>query len=157
MKEIRAKIKSEEGRRYVVYTCTQGHPTIADGVKLPLKTEELELISKSRGYPITNKKIKDGFKLTDKECDILLVERLQPILEALNQVKMFKSSPKYTRIVMVDMAYNLGLRGLSKFKKMLKAIDQKNFGIASKELLNSRYARQLPARSKRNAELLLKV
>ena len=155
--DIKQKIKMEEGRRYVVYQCTQGYPTIADGVKLPLKKEELELISKSRGYAITNEKIMNGFKLTDKECDILLTERLQPILEALNNVKLFKKAPKNVRIVLVDMAYNLGLRGLSKFRKMLKAIDQKNFGIASKELLNSRYAKQVPNRAQRNADLMLKV
>lgn len=149
------KIRTEEGRRYKVYDCSLGYPTIADGVKLPLTRKELKMISGSRGYPITNKMIYSGFKITNKECNILLDCRLEPIIRRLNKSKVFLKAPQHVRIVLIDMSYNIGLAGLSKFKKMLKAINEKNFGIAAEELLDSKYAKQVPERCERNIRLLL--
>lgn len=148
------KIKEEEGLRLNQYICSAGYPTIGYGTKLPLTLRECELLSKYRGVEFRNQ---NPEKIYEKEAEILLMHRLQPTLETLNNAQVFLKAPNNVRIVLIDMSYQMGIAGLKRFKKMLKAIEEKNFGIASKELLDSRYAKQTPNRAKRNAELLLDV
>ena len=57
-------------------------------------------------------------------------------------------------LVMLDMAYQMGVGGLLKFEKMLAAIACEDYETAADELLDSNYARQTPNRAKRNAYLL---
>jgi len=52
----------------------------------------------------------------------------------------------------VDMAFNLGLPKLMKFQKFRQALLAKQYKMASIEMLNSLWARQLPNRSKRLAK-----
>lgn len=56
--------------------------------------------------------------------------------------------------VLIDMCFQLGINGLLKFKNMLAAIAAGDFEKASKECLNSAYAKQTPARAKRIARLI---
>lgn len=71
-----------------------------------------------------------------------------------------KNIPFYTKLpverqyALLDMCFNLGISRLLKFKKMLKAMEEKNFKLAAYECLDSNYARQLPNRSKRIAHLI---
>jgi lysozyme len=58
------------------------------------------------------------------------------------------------KIVLLDMAYNLGVDGLLKFRKMLAAIDRRDYELAAKEMLDSRYARQVKGRAQRNALMM---
>ena len=48
---------------------------------------------------------------------------------------------------MVDMAFNMGTRGLSNFKITLGHIEAGRFSEAAEEMLNSRWARQVGNRS----------
>lgn len=148
------KIKSEEGLELEQYICSEGHPTIGYGTKLPLTNEECELLSKYRGVEFIDK---NPEKIYEKEAEILLKNRLEPTIQGLNDTKVFLKAPNNVRIVLIDMAYQMGINGLRKFKKMLKAIEEKNFGIASEELLDSRYAKQSENRANRNAELIKDV
>ena len=45
------------------------------------------------------------------------------------------------------MVFQLGMGGVSKFKKMWKALKQNNYQIASEEMLDSRWAKQTPKRA----------
>lgn len=49
--------------------------------------------------------------------------------------------------VIVDMAYNLGLGGLLKFKRFLGAVEAQNWAGASEEMLRSRWAGQVGRRA----------
>ena len=49
--------------------------------------------------------------------------------------------------IIVDMAFNLGVPRLSNFKKMWAAIHENNFEEAAKEMLDSRWARQVGRRA----------
>lgn len=157
MRKIIEKIKFEEGRKYKIYKCTKGYLTIGDGIKMPLTDDEIEKISKSRGYSITNEKIYNDFVLTDDECDILINSRLLDVLGSLNDCEWFTKSPENVRIALVDMCYQMGFVGLSKFKKTIYHIKSKNFGLASEECLRSDWAKQTPNRANRNSKLIKKV
>ena len=53
------------------------------------------------------------------------------------------------------MCYNLGIKKLLGFKLLLEAIDEADYETASREILDSKCASQVPNRAKRNALLCL--
>lgn len=56
--------------------------------------------------------------------------------------------------VFVNMIYNLGSSRFLSFKRMIEAVERKDWETASKELLDSKYARQVGHRALRLAERL---
>jgi len=51
----------------------------------------------------------------------------------------------------LDIAYNVGWRGLLKFIKMIEALKAHDYYRAANEILDSLAGRELPVRYKRNA------
>ena len=49
--------------------------------------------------------------------------------------------------VIVNMVYQIGEGGVSKFKNMWKALDNEDYGEASFQMLDSLWAKQTPARA----------
>lgn len=56
--------------------------------------------------------------------------------------------------VLVNMCYNLGRRGFMKFKRMLAALSRSDFDYAAKEMLDSKWARQVKHRAKQLAHIM---
>lgn len=54
----------------------------------------------------------------------------------------FSSLDDNRAIVLVDMCFNVGVRGLLEFKEMLKYIEEKDYEKASQEISNSKAAHQ---------------
>jgi lysozyme len=52
------------------------------------------------------------------------------------------------------MAFNLGGSKFRKFKKMFAAIKKQDFDLASQEILDSKYAKQVGARANELAEIM---
>ena len=52
------------------------------------------------------------------------------------------------------MVYQMGATGVSKFKSTLSHINNGNYEMASKEMLNSNWAKQTPDRAVRLADLV---
>ncbi len=118
------EIKRDEGFKGSPYICPAGFPTIGYGTKLPLDEYEAELLLKHR----LNKKIE------------LLHVKLPQILRY----------PKRVRDVLINMSYQMGVSGVLKFKKMIRALDANDFKKASEEMLDSKWAREDgPGRAKR--------
>jgi len=74
--------------------------------------------------------------------DVQIVEeelvRAHPCVEDLDSVR---------QLVLMDMAFNMGVPRLRKFKKMWNAIHENKFDVAAKEMLDSRWAIQVKSRS----------
>ena len=49
--------------------------------------------------------------------------------------------------VIIEMVFQLGIGGVSKFKNMWKALDSEDYGEASFQMLQSLWAKQTPARA----------
>lgn len=128
MNELINSVKQNEGFRSEVYQDTLGFDTIGYGTKMPLSEEEAELILKHR----LNEKIE------------ALISRKSIVLDL----------PTDKQFVLFEMAYQLGVGGLLKFKKMWKALESKDYKTAGIEMLDSRWAVQTPNRAK---ELALKM
>jgi lysozyme len=124
-------IKKHEGFNGMPYNDSLDIPTIGYGTKLPLDEEESELLLKHR----LNKKINE------------LIE-LEPF---------YKELPQTVRVVIADMAYQLGVGGVLKFKKMWSALKNRDYQKASEEMLDSKWAKQTPKRAKELAEIIRKL
>ncbi len=103
-----------------------------------------------------------GRNLTDKglspdEVDYLLDNDIREarlgVLEALPWT-MGLDEPRFS--VLVNMAFNLGLRGLLEFRKTLEAVARADYAAAAKEMLNSVWAEQVGERARRLAQQMAK-
>lgn len=56
--------------------------------------------------------------------------------------------------VIIDLIYNLGLAKWNTFKRCQLALSSKDFGVASLELEDSKWYRQVGLRGKRNVEIM---
>ena len=54
------------------------------------------------------------------------------------------------------MCFNMGSPRVSKFKKMFAALEVQDYQTASKEMLDSKWANQVPNRARRLSEIMEK-
>ena len=59
--------------------------------------------------------------------------------------------------LLIEMVFQLGKTGVSKFKNMWKALAEKNYIGASYEMLDSRWAKQTPNRAKAMAKTMKEI
>ena len=57
--------------------------------------------------------------------------------------------PEKAQDVIVEMCYQMGINGFSKFKKTIDHLMRKDYKAASVEMLDSRWAKQTPNRAKK--------
>ena len=81
--------------------------------------------------------------------DVQIVEeelvRTHPCVEELDAVR---------QLVLMDMAFNLGVPRLCKFKKMWAAVHENKLDVAAKEMLDSRWANQVKSRATKLAHAM---
>ena len=133
MDKIIEKIKMEEGDKAKMYKCPAGKWTIGAGINL----EAQEMPQEVR----------------DLWLDLIIQKQHNQMLTLVDEYEGNLEDDSVD-LVLFDMAYQMGVSGLLKFKKMLTAIRETDWNKAADELLDSNYARQTPNRAKRNADLL---
>ncbi|WP_299494664.1 glycoside hydrolase family protein [uncultured Shewanella sp.] len=74
--------------------------------------------------------------------DIELVES-----QLLKNINFINKLDDIRKVVLCDMAFNLGMAGLLKFKRMLRAVELGNYQMAADEMLASKWARQVGQRA----------
>ena len=118
------RIKHHEGFRSRVYKDHLGFDTIGFGFAI----KDLEL---------------------DKEiCELILVRKIQELQRIIqNKFDWFKSAEYEVKNVVVEMCYQLGVSGFSKFKLTIDHLENKRYGKASAEMLLSKWAKQTPNRA----------
>ena len=117
-------VKESEGFRDKVYKCTEGFDTI--------------------GYGFA---IKD-LVLEEDICDMILERKLEKLIERTDKKFPFlRGLPLDKSEVVYEMVYQMGLSGVSKFKKMLKALEAEDYEKSATEMLDSRWAKQTPNRA----------
>jgi len=144
------RIKKHEGYKISPYKDTVGKWTVGYGRNLednPLTPAEvIKLFSKTE------------FKSTvDAEIffeDLLVTDIMVHTMELEDNLAMFPMCDTDEQTVLIDMAFNLGVPTLLKFKGMLHAIDNDDKVQAAVELLDSKYAEQVKTRAVDNAKLL---
>ena len=97
-----------------------------------------------------------GGRLTDDEIDYLLANDItekERELEA--SVSFYKRLDEARKGVLLNMAFNLGVQGLLGFRNTLKLIETGKYEEASKEMLKSKWARQVGDRAVRLSKQML--
>jgi len=124
-------ITLHEGKRHHVYECSSGKLTIGVGRNL------------------------EDLGLTDGEIDFLLRNDLMRVQSELaTNVPCFLKLSETRQDVLMDMCFNLGLGQFIKFQKMLTALEMGEYEEAAKEMLDSRWARQVGERATRLAKMM---
>ena len=101
-----------------------------------------------------------GFAIKDLEldkdiCDIILERKLKD-LESRIKLKFgwYPFMPKTIQNVVMEMCYQLGVTGFSKFVKTITYLKDKDFKSASVEMLDSKLAKQTPNIEKEMSEIV---
>lgn len=137
LEKTKEAIKKEEGFRMETYYCTEGHLTGGYGHKM-LEGEEVP-------------KDKAGWdKLFERDF-------ARAVTGAEDLLMMCPNIDETARNIVVEMVYQMGAYGVSKFKGMLKALQDEDYKQASVEMLDSRWAKQTPNRAKRMAERMANI
>jgi len=136
MEDVKARIKEHEGYRLEAYKCTEGYLTggyghrIMDGEAIPSTKEGWEEIFES------------DFKIACAGASELVTN------PEVNQT---------AHGLVVEMVFQMGTYGVSKFVKFLKAVNDQQYKVASMEMLDSRWAKQTPARAKSMSEVMANI
>jgi len=134
-----------EGYRARPYRCTAGRRTIGIGRNLDdegISTDELVEIFELDG-------------LSMKAALILLNNDINNRTDVLQRnLPFFKNLSLVRQAVLIDMAYNLGTKGLMKFVHFLKAVEDQSFLLASELMVQSKWAKQVGTRSSRLARMM---
>ena len=150
--KLMEKLVAHEGLRLQVYKDTLGIDTIGIGRNLQdrgISKEELDeldipSIDHVYEYGITEA---DAMFLAQNDVQIVEEEllRAHPCVEKLDAVR---------QLILIDMAFNLGVPRLYKFKKMWAAVHEEKFDVAAKEMLDSRWANQVKSRATKLANAM---
>ena len=125
------QLKKHEGFRQFPYLCTAGKLTIGYGRNLDDKGIDEEEAESLLASDVENAKAAVVRRIATQHC---------------NDARM---------AVLVNMAFNLGITGLLNFSRMLQAVEKGDFDTAALEMLDSRWARQVPNRAQELAQQMI--
>jgi len=129
IKELIESIKKNEGYVGRVYKDTLGFDTIGYGFKL------------------------ESLYLSKDVCDIVLKYKLDALIRQIKkQFEWIDTMPETIQEVIIEMCYQLGTFGFSKFRKTIMYLKEKNWLKASEEMLDSRWYKQTPSRARMLSE-----
>ncbi|MGB2103340.1 MAG: glycoside hydrolase family protein [Luminiphilus sp.] len=129
--EIAASLKVEEGYRAHCYICTAGAHTV--------------------GYD-RNIDADGGIGISEDEAEYLLRNDIQRTIGECQRWAWFDDLDPGRQSVVVQLCFQLGWPRLSNFNRMLTALAKQDYETAAIELLDSRFAEQVPERANRLAE-----
>lgn len=116
IEKLKESLIHSEGLKHFVYTCPKGFLTIGVGRNL-----------ETRGL----KKAEILYLLENDILDSKL--HLEDIFQNFNNLNDVRQN------VLIEMVFNLGLGGFKKFKKLIEAVRNEDFIIASNEMINSKW------------------
>jgi lysozyme len=119
MDQLRELIIKHEGLRLKPYRDTVGKLTIGVGRNL------------------------DDRGITQDEALSLLNNDLSVCVSELKNYSWFISLNKIRQEVLIELVFNIGIARVLNFKKMISALSLQNYVLASRELLDSSWAKQV--------------
>ena len=126
-------LRAFEGFREHAYLDTTGHWTVGYG-----------------------RRCERGAKVSQIEAEALLIIDINKArMGAARVFTSYSRQPAHVRDVLVEICFQLGERGAAKFVKFGKAIQLRDYALASACLIDSRFHKQCKARSEALARKLL--
>ncbi|MBS4773147.1 MAG: glycoside hydrolase family protein [Proteobacteria bacterium] len=140
------RLSLHEGIRLQPYRCPAGYLTIGVGRNLetnPISAEEERVVGDWRSG------------ITKEAAFYLLRHDINRVTaECRERIPFWKELDDERQYALLDMAFNLGVAGLLKFKKMLAYLGVGNYRQAAVECLASKYAKDTGRRAERIAETI---
>ena len=134
--QLREQLKIDEGVKYEIYKDHLGYDTFGIGHLVVKEDSEF-------GKPI-------GTKVSEDRVNEVFEKDVQKMIkEAKILFPNFDSLPEEVQQVIVNMTFNMGRPRLSNFKKFISYINESKWEEASKEMLNSAWAKQVGKRAQR--------
>ena len=122
-----------------------------EGLELKPYKDTLGILTIGIGRNLEDRGISEDEAVYLAKNDVQIVEKellaAQPCVDTLDSVR---------QLVLIDMAFNMGVPRLCKFKRMWAAVHEKDFPTAAKEMLDSRWATQVKSRSVKLANMMHK-
>lgn len=142
--QIKEDLIRHEGYVREIYLCSEGYPTFGVG---HLVTEADPEYTWPVGTPVTDERILSAFHddYTDAYTDACAV------------FMNLESHPDDVVRVCVNMAFNLGRNRLSKFKNMIKYVNEGNYVMAANEMIDSKWYSQVGRRSQELVNMMKDV
>ncbi len=132
--KLKAQLKIDEGLSLTVYRCPAGKLTIGYGRNIEDKGITIN-------EPLASAWLdEDIVYFTDK------LEKILPWFESLDEPR---------KCMLINMAFNLGLKNLLEFKNTLRALQLGDYEVAAKEMLQSKWAKQVGERALRLSNIML--
>lgn len=130
-KELTRWLEHHEGIKLRPYYCTAGKLTIGVG-------RNLEDVGISRS-----------------EAQFMLENDIIRVMKQMDEsIPFWRDLDEVRQLVLLDMAFNLGVFGLTKFQNTLALIEAEEFEAASEEMLRSRWAEQVGQRAQNLSEAM---
>ena len=99
--------------------------------------------------------VRKGGGLYDEECEFILNNRIHKLGNQLDiNIPWWHTQPEENRMVLLAMAFQLGVHGLMGFHEFLSALQRQDWNRAKEEMLNSDWARQTTNRAIRMAGMI---
>lgn len=131
LRELEVMLKTDEGYRAKPYKDTVGKTTIGYGRNL------------------------DDVGISIEEAEYILRNDIdRAVHDVLGAFPWVRLHPKRIRVALYNMCFNMGIGKLRQFKKMLAAIEERDYDRAASEALDSLWARQVKGRAERIAKML---
>jgi len=130
-RELETEVKADESFRAKAYQDTEGVWTVGYGLNL----QELVV-----SEPWAADQMRYTLRQRESDC--------------LAAFPWFAGLTSARQRVILNMAYNLGMTRLRGFKKMLSALDRGDYETAAVEMLDSKWAEQVGARSTRLSDTM---
>jgi len=124
---LRRTLELDEGRRTLAYRCSAGIWTVGVGHNLETRAIPEEAV--------------DLIFSADLEAAISEAATLSPV--GLCETR---------QRVLVEMVYQMGISAVRGFRRFLSALEAEDYDEAAREMLDSAWARQTPARAQRAAQ-----
>ena len=125
------ELKRDEGFRDCVYQCSAGKLTVGYGHNL------------------------EDSPIPEPVADSLLGYDIGAAMRDCERFDLYYTLDDVRKRVIINMVFNLGANGVSKFKKMIAAIEAKDYVTAASEMLDSKWASQVGERANRLSHLML--
>lgn len=138
-KNFKDRVRAHEGCVETVYLDSLGKATIGIG----------HLVQ-----PHEKERYKEGVTLSQQEIDDLFDIDLNRAAAGAEELIGDIELPSVIELVLVEMVFQLGKKGVSKFKGMWKALSEKDFVQAAIEMRDSRWKLQTPGRCESLAKIV---
>ena len=139
------EIASDEGKRLSPYLCSENHLTIGIGHKLLDSDPESTWLAYD-----SDKSALSYHTITEERCKELFEKDIMAAIQGCRHVyDDFDTFPQELQHILINMVFQMGAGGVSKFRGMNKCISDNDYLGASEEMLDSKWSRQTPNRSKR--------